>query len=165
MSLDGFIARSDGRIDWLAAVERVGEDFGFGRFFGSIDTLVVGKKTYQTALGFDSWPYSGKRCVVMTHSTLEARHGEEACAGEPRALVDRLTGEGAKRIYVDGGVVIRQFIEAGLVSDITISIVPVLLGAGVPLFGDIGGDVRLDLVESRAFESGLVQIEYRVIHS
>jgi dihydrofolate reductase len=161
-SLDGFIARSDGRIDWLSIVERPGEDYGYQAFFDTIDTLVVGRKTYETALGFDQWPYAGKRCVVMTSSTPAAKHGETFYAGDPAALVDRLTSEGAKRIYVDGGDVIRQFVAAGLVTDMTLSILPILLGEGARLFGGTGRDVRLDLVSSRAFESGLVQLEYRL---
>ncbi|HWL88891.1 MAG TPA: dihydrofolate reductase family protein [Polyangiaceae bacterium] len=161
-SLDGFIARSDGRIDWLSIVEKRGEDYGYGRFFGSIDTLVVGRKTYELALGFADWPYAGKRCMVMTRAKLAARHGETFFEGEPAALVDRLAREGSKHIYVDGGAVIQQFVAAGLVSDVTISMIPILLGEGIPLFGKIGRDVRLDLVESRAFDSGLVQLAYRI---
>lgn len=161
-SLDGFIARADGRIDWLSIVERPGEDYGYHAFFESIDTLVVGRKTYETALGFEPWPYAGKRCVVMTSAKPAAKHGEIFYAGDPGALVDRLTSEGAKRIYVDGGDVIRQFVAAGLVSDLTLSVLPILLGDGARLFGDTGRDVRLELVASRAFESGLVQLEYRL---
>jgi dihydrofolate reductase len=161
-SLDGFIARPDGRIDWLSIVEQPGEDYGYAAFYETIDTIVVGRKTYETALGFERWPHSGKRCVVMTSTEPKPRHGETFFAGDPMQLVDRLTGEGAKRIYVDGGSVIQQFIAAGLLSDLTLSLVPVLLGEGIPLFARIGWDVRLDLTSSRAFESGLVQIEYRV---
>jgi dihydrofolate reductase len=161
-SFDGFIARSDGGIDWLSIVEQPGEDYGYRRFFESIDTLVVGRKTYETALGFPEWPYAGKRCIVLTHASLAAKHGEEPFLGSPDSLVDKLTADGAKRIYVDGGAVIQQFLAAGLVTDMVVSIVPVLLGEGVPLFGKIGGDLRLDLVDSRSYESGLVQLEYRV---
>lgn len=161
-SLDGFIARPDGRIDWLAAVERPGEDYGYAEFFEAVDTLVIGRKTYDAALGFERWPYSGKRCVVMTRTKLTARHGEMFCEGDAVTLVDRLTGEGSRRIYVDGGSVIQQFIAAGLVSDLVISLVPVLLGDGIPLFARIGRDVRLELTDCRSFASGLVQLCYRV---
>jgi dihydrofolate reductase len=162
VSLDGFIARTDGRIDWLSLVERPGEDYGFQRFFESIDTLVVGRKTYETALGFEAWPYTGKRLIVMTSARPTSTHGEEFYAGAPGALVARLTSEGAKHVYVDGGAVVQQFLAAGLVHDMTLSIVPLLLGDGVRLFGALGRDVRLDLVASRSFASGLVQIEYRI---
>jgi dihydrofolate reductase len=162
-SLDGFIARPDGRIDWLAVVEQQNEDYGYRRFFDSIDTLVMGRKTYETVLGFGGdWPYAGKRCIVLTSGEPPAKVNAELCAEAPAPLVDRLTSEGSKRIYVDGGVVIQSFLAAGLVTDMTISIVPVLLGDGVRLFGKMSADVRLGLVRSRSFGSGLVQLEYGV---
>jgi hypothetical protein len=96
----------------------------------------------------------------MTSAKVPARHGEEFHKGDATALVARLTKEGAKRIHVDGGAVIQQFLAAGLLTDMTVSVVPILLGDGVPLFGKTGRDVRLTLVKSRAFESGLLQLEY-----
>ena len=164
VSLDGFIARPDGRIDYLSIVEQPGEDYGYKRFHDSIDTLIVGRKTYDLALGFDPWPYTGKRCIVLTHAppTAGARHGEELYSGAPRPLLERLATEGSKRCYVDGGAVIQQFLAAGLITDLTVSVLPILLGEGVPLFGKTGRDIRLELVEHRAFKSGLVQLEYRL---
>ncbi|NUP11082.1 MAG: dihydrofolate reductase [Polyangiaceae bacterium] len=162
-SLDGFIARVDGAIDWLAIVACEGEDYGFKAFYDTVDTLVMGRKTYETALGFDAWPYAGKRCVVVTSDTARtARHGEEFFAGELAALFDRLGAEGSKRVYIDGGAVIAQALKAGLVDDITLSIIPILLGEGTALAPKIGADVHLELVEHRAFESGLVQLKYHV---
>src|SRR6185436_13627723 len=98
ISLDGFIARTDGRIDWLSIVERKGEDHGFGAFFESIDTLVMGRKTWETALGFESWPYAGKRVVVLSKSKHAALHGEEFFSGHVRDL----DLAHSKRTYVDG---------------------------------------------------------------
>lgn len=162
-SLDGFIARADGGIDWLSRVERAGEDYGFKAFFDSVDTLVMGRKTYDTALGFDAWPYAGKRCVVVTSDrSRESRHGEEFFSGELATLFDRFGAEGVKHVYVDGGAVIAQALKAGLVDDVTLSIIPILLGEGTALAPKIGHDVPLQLVEHRAFESGLVQLKYRV---
>ena len=159
-SLDGFIARADGRIDWLGIVERGGEDYGYGVFHQSIDTIVIGRRTYETALGFDSWPYAGKRCLVLTHTPAAPQHGEEFYSEPVDQLVARLAG--SARIYVDGGTVIQQFLAAGLVTDMTISIIPILLGEGARLFGTVGGDIPLRLVSSRAFESGLVQLRYEL---
>ncbi|MBK6460556.1 MAG: dihydrofolate reductase [Myxococcales bacterium] len=161
-SLDGFIARADGGLDWLSLVEAPGEDYGFHAFLEGVDTLVLGRATYDAVLGFGQWPYAGKRCVVLTHGALTSRHGEEAFSGTAEALAERLSTEGARRVYVDGGVVIGQFLDAGLVSELTLSVVPVLLGGGVRLFGSRERDVRLDLVRSARFPSGLVQSEYRV---
>lgn len=161
-SLDGFIARADGGIDWLSVVEREGEDYGFKSFFDSVDALVMGRKTYATALGFDAWPYAGKRCVVLTHGAPDARHGEEFFSGDPTDLVERLGAEGVKHVYVDGGAVIAQFLAAKLVDDLTVSVIPTLLGEGTTLAPKLGRDVSLRLVAHRAFESGLVQLTYGV---
>lgn len=159
-SVDGFIARKDGGIDWLKLVERPGEDYGFQAFFDTIDTLVIGRGTYDIVRAFDSWPYPGKRVVVMTHRPLVPIANETFFDGEPAALVAQLGAEGVKRIYVDGGKVISQFLDAGLIEQLTISQVPVLLGSGLPLFSS-GVEQRLTLVESRTFASGLVRTTWR----
>jgi dihydrofolate reductase len=162
VSLDGYIARRDGSIDWLDAVQRPGEDYGVRAFFDTIDALVVGRRTYETALGFPTWPYAGKHCVVLTHATLPARHGERFHAGDPRPVLAQLAAEGARRVYVDGGAVISHFLADGLVDDLTLSVIPILLGDGARLFGPGGVEKTLTLVRSQAYPSGLVQLEYRV---
>ncbi|MBK6690799.1 MAG: dihydrofolate reductase [Myxococcales bacterium] len=162
-SLDGFIARPSGAIDWLSIVERPGKAYGWKAFFDSVDTLLMGRKTYETALGFDAWPYAGKRCVVLTHEAPRSRHGEAFYRGDFTELVERLGAEGARRVYVDGGTVIAQLLGAQLIDDVTVSVIPVLLGEGAPLAPAIGRDVRLALTGHRAFESGLVQLRYRVM--
>lgn len=159
-SLDGFIAREDGSLDWLMPFQIADEDYGYNAFFASVDALVVGRATYETVLGFEGWPYAGKRVVVMTHRPLTPRHGERAYGGDPAALLDALGAEGFGHVYVDGGAVIRQFLEAGLVDQLTLSIVPVLLGRGKPLFGGTP-EMRWQHVESRAYATGLTQLKYR----
>src|SRR4051812_6693833 len=136
VSLDGCIARADGTIDWLSVVERPGEDYGYQRFVDSIGALVIGRRTYETARGFGAWPYADKRCVVLTHRALDhdAPAGVEAHAGDPAPLLARLAADGITRVYVDGGDVIRQLLGAGLIDDLTLSIVPVVLGDGVRLW-------------------------------
>lgn len=161
-SLDGYIARSDGGIDWLSSVERPGEDHGFGEFYGSVDALVLGRKTWETALGFPEWPYAGKRVVVMSREAREGRHGEGFHRGPPEELAAALRADGVQRVYVDGGATIRGFLAAGLIDDLTVSVIPVLLGAGIPLFGEGVPETRLTLQGSRAYESGLVQLRYGV---
>ncbi len=163
-SLDGYIARTDGRIDWLEIVHPLDEGHGYEAFFASVDTIVVGRGTYETVLGFgaDKWPYAGKRVVVMTRRALDARHGEEAFAGGASELAARLADAGATRVYVDGGKVIQQFLAAGLIDDLTVSIIPIVLGGGVRLFAGGEGEHRLELEGERSWESGLVQVRYRV---
>jgi dihydrofolate reductase len=160
-SLDGFIARRDGSIDWLSIVQTPGEDYGYARFFADVDALVMGRGTYDTVRGFPSWPYGGKRCVVLTHDPPSPVHGEQFHTGSPVPLLEQLHAEGVRRVYVDGGAVIRQFLAADLIDDITLSIIPVLLGDGIRLFDDGGPGKRLRLEASQAFPSGLVQLRYQ----
>src|SRR3954470_18726807 len=113
VSVDGFIARKDGGLDWLDRVQRDGEDYGYAVFAATVDVIVMGRATYETARGFDAWPYAGKRVVVLTHRAIkDAPDGVEARdldgAGEVRAFVAELSG----RVYVDGGAVIRSFLAA-----------------------------------------------------
>jgi dihydrofolate reductase len=160
MSVDGFIAREDGTFDFLSIVEEPGEDYGFADFFGSVDALVIGRNTYETALAFDEWPYAGKRCIVLTHRETPSLHGEQFFSGAPSALVEQLGLVGVQRLYVDGGAVIRSFLSDGLIDDLTLSIVPVLLGRGISLFGNEVPEMRLRLAVSQSYPSGLVQLKY-----
>lgn len=164
VSLDGFLARADGSIDWLRPFE--GEEHGYRDFFDSVDTIVIGRRTYEFVLqmlasGMD-WPYAGKRCVVMTHHPIAGRNGERAFAGESAALLRELEVEGARHVYVDGGVVIRGFLAAGLLDRLTVSVVPVLLGDGFPLFGGVRLESGLTLEGATSFKNGLVQMRYGV---
>ena len=159
-SLDGYIARPDGRLDFLSIVEDPEQDYGFADFFASVDALVIGRNTYETALGFPEWPYAGKRCIVLTHRETPSRHGEQFFAGEPTGLVAQLSLIGAQRLYVDGGSVIRHFLAHDLIDDMTLSIVPTLLGQGIPLFGEEVPEQRLVLESTEAFPKGLVQLRY-----
>jgi dihydrofolate reductase len=166
-SLDGYIARADGGLDWLSIVERPGEDYGYRDFLDAVDALVMGRRTYDAVLDFDAWPYPGKRCIVMTHAAPATRHGEEFASGTPAALLARLAAEGVGRVYVDGGAVIRQFLAAGLVDDLTLSVIPVLLGGGIRLFEEEAHartpiERNLRLVSARPFDSGLVQLRYQL---
>jgi len=157
-SVDGYIARPDGGIDWLDRVQVAGEDYGWAAFYGSVDTLVMGRGTYDKALSFDAWPYAGKRVVVLTHRPSPSRFGEQFASGSPTEVLAGLAD--ARHVYVDGGQVIRQFLAADLIDDLTISVVPVLLGAGLRLFPGGEGEHALALQSSRGFASGLVQLRY-----
>lgn len=170
-SLDGFIARRDGAIDWLEAQNRVvpkGEDCGYKAFFDTVDALVMGRNTFELAAKFPSWPYEGKRVVVTSRGTVAIpeplRASVSSTTEAPRAVAEALGRAGAKRLYVDGGVTIQRFLAEGLIDDLTITRVPVLLGEGLPLFGDTFGarDVVLEHVSTKSWEFGFVQSVYRV---
>jgi dihydrofolate reductase len=160
LSVDGFIAHTDGTFDFLSLVAEPGQDYGFADFFGTVDALVIGRNTYETALGFPEWPYAGKRCIVLTHRDAPSQHGEQFFSGEPAALVEQLALVGVQRLYVDGGAVIRQFLSANLIDDLTLSIIPTLLGRGISLFGDEVPEQRLVLESHQVYPSGLVQLRY-----
>jgi dihydrofolate reductase len=168
-SLDGFIARPDGSLDWLNAANALiprGEDCGYGEFVRSIDVVVMGRNTFEQVLTFDVWPYADRRVVVLSSRAIEIPAAlaatVSASAEAPGALLERLTAEGAKRLYVDGGITIQRFLAAGLIDDITVTLIPVLLGRGRPLFGPGAQDIQLTLRGSKTFEFGFVQLSYRV---
>ncbi len=169
-SLDGFIARKNGSIDWLNdANESVtpGEDCGYSKFMADVDVLVMGRNTFEQVLTFDPWPYASLPVVVLSRRGISLQtalpSGVSVTSETPAALVDRLTEQGARKIYVDGGLTIQSFLAAGLIADITITVIPVLLGCGRPLFGPLPADVRLAHENTTFFEFGFVQNRYRVI--
>jgi dihydrofolate reductase len=163
-SVDGFIARSDGALDFLPADG--GEAHGYDEFMASVDTIVIGRKTFETVLGFGGWAYGKKRVVVLSTRPLDFSGIPDAVveqmAGEPADIVARLAATGARHLYVDGGVTIQRFLRAGLIQRLVITRVPVLIGEGIPLFGRLPRDIRLRHVATRHYPSGLVQSEYDV---
>jgi dihydrofolate reductase len=163
-SVDGFIARPNGDLDWLP--EGGGEPHGYDEFIASVDAIVIGRKTFETVLTFEVWPYGDKRVVVLSSRPVDlsaARGGVvEQMGGSPAEIVSQLAAGGAHHLYVDGGITIQGFLRAGLVQRLIITRVPVLIGDGVPLFSTLPRDVRLRHVATRHYPSGLVQSEYHV---
>jgi len=168
-SLDGFIARKNGDLDWLPGSDgdTGGEDHGYADFFASIDTLVMGRNTYELVLSFGEWPYHGKRVVVLSsrypQSPTRLADEVEGTSVSPTEIVRRLESSGSAHVYVDGGKTIQSFLQAGLIQEMAITRVPVLLGEGIPLFGPLEKDIQLQLVSTKSFESGLEQSRYRVM--
>jgi len=166
VSVDGFIARVNGELDFLDAGGN--EPHGYEEFIATVDTIVMGRKTFETVLGFDGWPYGERPVVVLSSqpldlSTVAGRGGRvEQMAGPPADIVASLSGRGAQHAYLDGGVTIQGFLRAGLVRRLIISRVPVLIGSGIPLFGPLLNDVRLRHIATKGFRGGLVQSEYEV---
>jgi dihydrofolate reductase len=164
-SLDGFIARPDGGLDWLEAVQAEGEDYGYQAFFDSVDALLLGSGTYETVRQFSEWPYADKPVFVATSRPWTALRRETFVRGNPVALARALDERGFSRIYLDGGALIRSFLAAGMVSDMTLSVIPILLGSGIPLFRERGkepayGEHGLKCQGSQTFPSGLTQLKY-----
>lgn len=162
-SIDGFIARANGDLDFLPPGG--GEPHGYDEFMATVDALVIGRKTFETALSFGTWPYGVKPVFVLsTRPLVAAPRGAvvERMSGAPAEIVSQLSARGVRHAYVDGGSTIQQFLQAGLIQRLIITRVPVLIGDGIPLFGALQSDVVLRHVATRAYASGLVQSEYVV---
>ncbi|HET9905866.1 MAG TPA: dihydrofolate reductase family protein [Anaerolineales bacterium] len=164
-SLDGFIARRNGDIDWLTGGEG-GEDYGYAEFMSDIDHIVMGRNTYEKVLTFGGWPYA-KKVIVLSSRNLsippELSDKVEALNLSPRELISEMDTRIAKHIYLDGGVTIQRFLREGLVDELTITTIPILIGEGLSLFGELERDVKLELIKSESFMNGFVQNRYKVL--
>ena len=162
-SLDGFIARKNGEYDFLPAGG--GEPHGYGEFIASVDTILIGRNTFEVVLKLPSWPYGGKRVVVLSHRPIDlgGKAEVEQMSGNPEQIAHRLETTGAGHVYVDGGITVQEFLRAGLIHHVTITRVPVLIGEGISLFGSVGKDVQLRHINTRQYKSGLVTSEYEVV--
>ena len=162
-SVDGFIARPNGDLDFLPPGG--GEPHGYNEFIATVDAIVIGRKTFETALAMEDWPYGDKRVVVLSSRPIDlsgAGGVVEQMTGPPADIVSQLGASGAHHLYVDGGITIQGFLRAGLIQRFVITRVPVLIGSGVPLFGTLPHDIRLRHIATRHYPSGLVQSEYQV---
>jgi len=166
-SLDGFIARVNGGLDWLQDANAAGEDHGYAAFIETIDGIYMGRETFKVSLGFDPWPYDKPLIVLSTGlqpSDVPQHLADQiSIARSVSEAVAEGTRRGWRRAYVDGGATIRSFLNEGLVQDMVITRIPVLLGSGLPLFGPTKADICLRHLETRSFPSGLVQSRYAVV--
>jgi dihydrofolate reductase len=164
-SLDGFIARKDGSIDWLTSIENPSnDDFGYQDFISGIDAIVIGRATFETVLAFPGWPYT--KPVFVLSSTLrqvpEKLKGKVSLLNlEPAQALEHLTREGHTRVYIDGGKTVQGFLREGLIDRLIVTKIPVLLGEGIPLFGPLAQDQHWVHVKTDVYPNGLVKSEYR----
>lgn len=163
MSIDGYIARKDGNLDWLEYGHTGSEDYGFKKFINSIDTLILGRNTYQVVSGFEEWPYKGKKVIVLSNTLKVVRKEAELFCGQLPDLLSKLHSENIRHIWVDGGITASKFLETGLVDELTISIIPMVLGSGIPLFSIMNKEHKCQLVSTQPYPSGLVQLKYEMI--
>lgn len=164
-SIDGFIARENDDLDWLDLPDSDGENHGYDAFISQMDGIIMGRGTFEKVKTFGAWPYEVP--VLVLSRTLA---GKETLPVDNVAFHDASPEEtiqickdmGWKKAYIDGGQIIQSFLKAGLVEDMILSRIPVLLGAGKPLFGTLDDDIRLIHLYSQSFPSGLVQSSYRI---
>jgi len=163
-SVDGFIARTDGSYGFLP--EGGGERHGYDEFMATVDAVVMGRKTYETVLGLQAWPYDGKRVFVLSSQPLApapAGASVERLSGSVQSIAAELGARNIEHAYVDGGVTVQGFLRAGLLQRLIITRVPVLIGAGIPLFDALERDIQLKHCATQTYASGLVKSEYEVI--
>ena len=164
-SLDGYIARPDGRVDWLKPIEESGDDHGYQAFYASIDGLLMGRMTYESILAFGGeWPYPGKPCLVLTRNEpLQTSPDVQISHDTPALALEQLAAAGCTRIWlVGGGSLAGTCYSAGLLDELVVSLIPHLLGAGIPMFAT-GLERRLQFREQRSFPTGVVQLHYQLL--
>lgn len=164
-SIDGYIATKDGGVDWLSVVDGSGSDYGYHAFYDSVDALIMGSKTYQQVLDFGEWPYPGKPSYIFTGQALKSSRDDVIFVSEePLDVMRRLEAEGKKRVWMVGGAgIIASFIKSGLIDEYIISIVPIMLGEGIPLFEAPLPKMNFEVVESTLYSSGLLQVHYKPV--
>lgn len=166
-SLDGFIARPDGDIDWLMdpKYDIEGEDYGYQTFMSSIDAIVMGRNSFEKVLTFGDWHYT-KPVIVLTSGTLEIpEHLADKVSlskGTIPEIILELESQGYEHLYIDGGNTIQRFLAAGAIDEMIITLIPVLIGEGISLFGPLRSDITLKHISTASYTSGLIQNTYQV---
>ena len=164
ISLDGYIAREDGAIDWLSVVEQTGEDYGYAAFYDTVDAVVLGRKTYEQVLGFDEWLNPRKPAFVVTHQSLTSDRDDVFFVSESADhVMQKIIDQGYQHIWlIGGGGLNGAFLQHDLIDEYIISVIPIILGKGIRLFESSTDEQLLTLQSSQSYPSGLVQMHYRV---
>lgn len=169
ISLDQFIARLNGELDWLPGSDgqssgESAEDYGYHTFISSVDTLVMGRNSFDQVLSFGSWPYGNLRVVVLTTRPIDLpeslQKSVELMSGSPQEIVEKLAQSGSKHLYVDGGKTIQSFLASGCIDELILTTIPILIGEGIPLFGAIPHDISLTHLKTTSYPNGMVQSHY-----
>ncbi len=166
MSLDGYIADTNGGVAWLEGQEAAGEDGedAYAQFIKDVDTVVMGRKTYDqiiTELSPKQWPYDGLLCYVITHKKESSTEEIHFTGEDPCALIRRLLREEGKTIWICGGAsIVQSLLREDLVDQFSISVVPIILGGGIRLFEDVGKEARLRFVKSEG-RGGILTLTYK----
>ncbi|MCU0391867.1 MAG: dihydrofolate reductase family protein [Thermoflexibacter sp.] len=165
MSVDGYIARKNGDLDWLDTVAQEGEDYGYQDFINQIDTVVVGRKTYEKVIsmvGIEGFPHKDKVCYVMTRQAHQTEGNVIFYHGDLAQLITELKAQQSeKHIFCDGGAeIVNELMKANLIDEYIISIIPNYLGSGILLFKEGRPETKLELIDCKKYPTGLVQLHY-----
>ncbi len=161
-SLDGYIATKDDGLDFLSLVEQEGEDYSYSDFVNTVDTIIIGRKSYEKVLSMGyEYPNANKEIYVITHAERPAQGNLKFYNGDLKALVEELKAKPGKNIYLDGGaMLVNELLKDNLIDEFYISVIPVLLGDGISLFNCGRPELNLKLVSSKSYSKGLVQLHY-----
>lgn len=164
MSLDGYIARLDGDIDWLSIVEKPLEDYGYANFIETVDTVIMGRKTYDKVRSFAmEFPHKGRKCYVVSRTRTGVYGDVEYYSGNLEDLVAKLKAKDGKNIFIDGGAeVVNKLLKNNMIDELILSIIPIFLGSGISLFHEGRPEQQLILKSTFNFETGLVQLWYQI---
>jgi len=164
MSVDGFIARIDGDISWLEAMEVEGQDYGYSSFIKKVDTVIMGRKAYEKVMTLvPDFPHQDKKSYVISKSLVMQNKNPEFYNGDPVELVKKLREEDGGDIFIDGGAeLVRTLKGEGVISEYIISVIPLFLGNGIRLFHEVEKEEQLELINTRMYESGLIQLRYKI---
>jgi dihydrofolate reductase len=162
-SLDGYIARPNDDLSFLSLVRKEGEDYGYSDFIRSVDTVILGRKTYDWVMTqVPEFPHADKESFIITRTARPATGKVNFYTGDPGQLVANLKKAKGKNIFIDGGAeTVNELLKVDLIDEFIISIIPVLLGEGIRLFKDGRPESNLKLVDSKQFDTGLVQLHYK----
>lgn len=164
VSIDGYIAKKNDDLSWLEEVQVLNKDYyGYKKYIDSIDAMVIGRNTYNKAINSGKWPYKGKRVIVLSNTLSTAHSNVEIFQGDIAQLIQKLHLEEIKHISIDGGITFSEFLNKKMIDQITLLVIPVILGAGVPLFNKIQAELPCRLISSNIYESGLVILNYELI--
>lgn len=175
-SLDGFIARENGEVDWLHTSGNINvdlgdqSDMGMNAFMSTVDCMIMGRKCMDMIssmnLSADQWPYGDIKIVALSNTITKPpdnlKNKVEMYSGDILALISKLENAHFKHAYIDGGATIQAFLDLELINEMTITKAPIILGTGIPLFGKTIKDIKLEAAEAEAFPNDFVQIKYKV---
>lgn len=164
-SLDGYIAKTDGSLDWLFEIPNPdSSDFGYNDFINKIDAILMGRITFEKVLTFGSWPYN-KPVFVLSNSIKqidkELNGKVEIVSGELKSILDKLHNRGIHNIYIDGGKTVSNFVNKDLIDEMIITRIPVLLGGGIPLFHKSDFELKFEHIKTEVYNNALVQSHYK----
>lgn len=165
-SLDGYIADKNGQLEWLNSIPNPDNiDMGYGEFTANIDALVMGRITFETVCNFDiDWPYKKPIFVLSnTMTKIPEKYTDKAqlVNGPLKEILGKIHALGYYRLYIDGGATIQSFLKEDLINDMTITIIPILLGGGSPLFSDLPNELEFECTNSKIYLDKIVQNKYK----